>query len=389
MSPSRPSAPRAGSQRPRGWDAIIVGAGPAGSVAAIEAARAGARVLILDRTSFPREKACGDALPPAAVDLLRELGVRPPLVLVDRVTFVSPGGRAVSMPREPGIDGALVRRSSLDQALLSAAIEAGAIFRQSAVQGLLFGGRGEVVGVDTEHGEERAPVVLGADGATSIVARTLSSWRAPERTRSIALRGYVEVEGDDAELLLHFFADAQPAYGWFFPCGGGMANVGVFLSRSAYRARAMPLPALLRDYLDRPDLRARLRGGAATQLAAWQLPLFDPARPRVFPGALLAGDAGGFVNPFTGAGIYEAMVTGRAAATAILRAARRGDFGRRDLADYDRIWRQALGRAFSLGRLAQEGLTRAPQAMELAFPAAGVLPPVTRALSHWLFSTRG
>lgn len=370
------------------WDAIIAGAGPAGSVAAIDLARAGARVLILDRACFPREKACGDALPPAAVDLLRELRVRPPLVFVERVTFVSPGGRAVSMPRESGIDGALVRRSSLDHALLRAAIGAGAVFRQSAVRGLLFGRGGEVLGVDTEHGHERAPVVIGADGATSIVARSLSRWRAPERTRSIALRGYVEVEGDDPELLLHFFADAQPAYGWFFPCGGGIANVGVFLRRSAYTARERPLRALLADYLDRPDLRARLGAGSATQLAAWQLPLFDPTRPRVFSGALLTGDAGGFVNPFTGAGIYEAMATGRAAASTVLDAAGRGDFGRRSLAGYDRTWRRTLGRAFSFGRLAQEGLTLAPQAMEWAFPAAGVLPPFTRALSHWLFSTR-
>ncbi len=378
----------AGRGAPRPWDAIVVGAGPAGSVAALDLARAGARVLLLDRAAFPREKACGDALPPAAVDLLRELGVRVPLTLVERVTFVSPGGRTVSMPREAGVDGALVRRSKLDHALLRAAIEAGATFRQSAVTGLVRGGRGEVVGVDTGRGVERAAAVVGADGASSVVARALSSWRAPERTRSVALRGYVEVVGDEPELLLHFFADAQPAYGWFFPCGDGLANVGVFLRSSAYRARARPLPELLAEYLARPDLSARIRGEGAAQLASWQLPLFDPARPRVFDGALLAGDAGGFVNPFTGAGIYEAMATGRAAARAILRASRRGDFRRCGLAHYDELWRRTLGRALDLGRLAQEGLTLAPTAMELAFPAAGALPPLTRALSHWLFSTR-
>ena len=114
--------PRLPTEAPASWDAIIVGAGPAGSVAAIDLARAGARVLILDRAAFPREKACGDALPPAAVDLLRELGVAVPLVFAERVTFVSPGGRAVSMPREAGIDGALVRRARLDSALLEAAM---------------------------------------------------------------------------------------------------------------------------------------------------------------------------------------------------------------------------------------------------------------------------
>jgi geranylgeranyl reductase family protein len=374
------------------WDAIVVGAGPAGSVTAIDLARAGARVLILDRAAFPRDKACGDALPPAAVELLRALGLRLPLVFAERVTFVSPRGRQLSIQREPGIDGALVRRSILDHALLDKAIEAGAVFRRSAVEQLVLGRRGEVVGVESEHGPERAPVVIGADGATSIVARSLHSkpsYRAPDRARSLAIRAYVETPGScDGELFLHFFADAQPAYGWFFPCGDGRANVGVFLRRSTYQARRRSLRAIFDDYLARPELRARTHGRTPTELSSWQLPLFDRARPRVFAGALLIGDAGGFVNAFTGAGIYEAMITGRVAASTILAAAARGGFGVRGLARYDAAWQRELGRALVFGRVAQEGLSQAPWAMEWTFPALAELTPVKRILSHWLFSTR-
>ncbi|MCA9659593.1 MAG: NAD(P)/FAD-dependent oxidoreductase, partial [Myxococcales bacterium] len=275
-------------------------------------------------------------------------------------------------------------------ALLEAAIAAGAVFRQSSVEGLLFtdGPRQRVVGAATAHGDVRAPVVVGADGATSIVARSLGVSRLPERARSLAIRGYVEIDGGDAELLLHFFSEAQPAYGWFFPCGDGLANVGVFLRRSTYARRHRPLRALLGDYLGRPDVRRRIRGRAPLEVASWQLPLFDRGRPRVFPGALLVGDAGGFINPFTGAGIYEAMATGRAAAATILDAAARGDLGCRGLAPYNAAWEAELGRSLIFGALAQEGLTRAPWAMELAFPAAGALTPLTRVLSHWMFSTR-
>ncbi|MEZ4452921.1 MAG: geranylgeranyl reductase family protein [Nannocystaceae bacterium] len=375
---------------PAPWDAIVVGAGPAGSVAAFDLARAGARVLVVDRAASPRDKACGDALPPAALELLGALGVRVPVAIAERLTFVSPGGRSVSMPRLPGLDAGLVRRSILDHALLEAAIAAGATHRVSAVTGLLRGRRGEVVGVTTDRGPERAPVVIGADGATSIVARHLERRRPAERARSVAIRGYVELAGrDDGELFLHFFADAQPAYGWFFPAGEGLANVGVFLRTRVYEARGRPLRAILDDYLQRPELRARTGGRSPHSLASWQLPLFEPGRRRVFDGALLSGDAGGFVNAFTGAGIYEAMATGQAAATAALGAIARGDLSPAGLALYDEVWRAEIGRALHLGLLAQAGLTRAPWSMEWMFPAASAATPITSVLSRWIFSTRG
>lgn len=265
------------------------------------------------------------------------------------------------------------------------------MFRQSAVERLVLGRGGEVVGVESEHGCERANVVIGADGATSIVARSLrpASYRPPDRAQSLAIRAYVETPGGcDGELFLHFFADAQPAYGWFFPCGDGRANVGVFLRRSSYQARRRPLRKLLDDYLARPELRDRTHGRPATEHASWQLPLFDRARPRVFAGALLAGDAGGFINAFTGEGIYEAMTTGRVAAATILAAATRGGFGVDQLARYDAGWQRELGRALLFGRVAQAGLSRAPWSMEWTFPALAELTPVKRILSHWLFSTR-
>jgi geranylgeranyl reductase family protein len=369
------------------WDAIVVGAGPAGSVAASQLASAGLRVLILDRAEFPRDKACGDAVPPRGLQLMRELGVELPVTFAEKMIFVSPRGRSVTFRRAPGLDGGVVRRSILDAALLGVAVGRGAVHRTSAVAGLLRGKHGEVVGVTTAHGHEHAPIVLGADGATSIVARELGGSRSPSRCHSLAIRGYIEAPNQAPGVFhLHFFADEQPAYGWWFPTGDGRANVGVFVRRSVYTKRRVPLPAMLAEYLRRPELQSFAGGNTVTELSSWQLPLFDPDKPRIFDGALLAGDAGGFINPITGAGIYEAMATGQAAARIIQAALAAGDPSRRGLAGYDDAWQASLGKQLRVGRVAQTTLTRAPWMMDLLFPAVAAMGPLRCKLSGGLFA---
>ncbi|WP_240032836.1 geranylgeranyl reductase family protein [Micromonospora globbae] len=299
------------------FDVVVVGAGPAGSAAALAARRAGARVLLLDRADFPRDKACGDGIAAHALDVLDELGVPdavagyPPL---PALRLVGPGGGAVArrLPRP----AYTVPRTVFDARLVAAAVAAGAQLRRHTVRRVAQ--RADRVVLD---GEVAARVVVGADGAGSVVRRALGHPVNPDRHLALAIRGYAPALPGPPEQLIVTSGARWPAYAWSFPIGDGRANVGygeVLRSEPLTRAHLLDrLAALL------PDTDP----GTVEGLRAHHLPLSThrppPGRGRV----LLAGDALSLVNPFTGEGIFYALLSGLLAGTAAAgspdRAARR------------------------------------------------------------------
>lgn len=287
------------------WDLAVVGAGPAGAATAIGALRAepGLRVALLDRSDFPRDKSCGDGIAPHVLDLLEEAGVHG---IADGWTPVprlrlTRGG--LSADRDMARSTWVIPRAVFDHRLVQAAQDAGARLVRHRVRS-----------VD----ELTAAVVVGADGAQSVVRRTLAERPGP---MAVAIRGYAPVPADRAAAQVIVFDTArQPAYAWSFDRGDGLANVGYGV-----------LLGLRRHRPTRADLLGRLEAllpGATTDGTDWkghQLPLSDgrwrPGRGRV----LLAGDAAALVNPMTGEGIWYAVATGLAAGRATAEALAAGD----------------------------------------------------------------
>jgi menaquinone-9 beta-reductase len=307
------------------YDVAVIGAGPAGSVAAIELARAGARVALVDKARFPRDKACGDLIGPRGVQVLHDLGVSVPgATAVGEMRVVGPA-RSVRLPCFPGLTypgyALAVRRAVLDDTLSTAAADSGATSITGHAHAPLFAGAGELEGFQFEDGTRvRADFVIGADGATTRVGDVAGLVDRRRVLWGFAVRGYLE---HDVDLPTIVFWERQPGralpgYGWLFP-GPDSANLGVGIGTRHERSAAAAVTRELHPFVDHLYDRGLLRGQRREigRLGGWlKMGMVGtvPARG----GVLLVGDAAGLVNPLQGEGISQAMTSGRAAARAIV-----------------------------------------------------------------------
>lgn len=310
-------------------DIAVVGAGPAGSIAACAAARRGLTVALIDRSTFPRDKTCGDGIGPNAVRVLRDFGLDSVLEgrrRIASVTVFGPRGERSENPL-PRIAGKLtdvfvVPRLEFDEHLFRAATAAGA----ADFTGMRYLGMPESDGdartVELRDGSGvrstlRARLVIGADGAYSAVRKDLvgREQRNPEFW-GVAMRAYAkspDFEADGAagpSMLFEFSPELLPSYGWVFPVGGGTINVGVGLPFAQLRERGVEPRKLLAEFVER--LRERgvdigeLRGERGHQLpGVMGMPRLAHDR------AALIGDAASMINPVSGEGIAYSMTAAR------------------------------------------------------------------------------
>jgi geranylgeranyl reductase family protein len=340
-------------------DVIVVGGGPGGSVAAWDLARRGVDVMVLERRRFPREKVCGDYVEPRGLRIMEsmdclsqvEQSSPPPLPISRSATWVE------GVPRyrgpipfygaHPGLPphGYIVPRDRLDAILLEAAEEAGASIRQGAAVTAV---RASPVGVEVEassKGRERvlrAALVIGSDGANSVVARSAGLLDDDPRHIAVAQRAYAEgLDGEIGEAEFFFDLDLFPGYGWMFPMAEGRVNLGVGILSETRQRRGLHVPELFRQFV--AELRRIHPRAAALRLCAPPIggvvKTYGAAGPNHFDGGLLIGDAGSFVDPMTGEGITPAMESALLATSVVADALAEGRFDRRFLSAYERRFR--------------------------------------------------
>jgi menaquinone-9 beta-reductase len=308
------------------YDAVVVGAGPAGSVAALVLARGGARVALADKAAFPRDKACGDLIGPRGVQVLADLGVTvPDAGHGSDLLAVGPSGRRSRLPAFTGRSypghGIVVPRTAFDHALREAALAAGAVGVRARITAVDRDADGTVRAVLASDGQRLAGnVIIGADGALSPVAR-LAGMLDPEAALwGFAVRAYIPGAVPLPLLVLLESAPWRiyPGYGWLFPGADGQANVGIGVGMGGTR-HSVPL----RDDLDRFTALLRSRGDLGQEaepgpvIGGW-LRMGGTGTPPAAGNVLLAGDAAGLINPLQGEGIAPAMISGRLAAAAVL-----------------------------------------------------------------------
>lgn len=365
-------------------DLLVVGAGPAGSAAAIEACERGLDVLVIDRARFPRDKTCGDGLTAGALHRLEALGVDPrPLPTfqpVHDVVLRSPSDRHVELPLpSDGIHAAVVTRRELDAALLDAARGRGARVRDG-VGIVSLTSRDRVVATLSDGAEVHARHAVAADGHHSTVRRLLEPAPPPPvgaRGAWVAFRQYWKGVADP-RLWVLFEKHLLPGYAWVFPLPGGRANVGFgMLHEPGVTGR------VLHDRWEGFARGRRLRSAVGPHAEpegrprAWPIPgAFDPRRLAVGR-VVFAGDAAGVVDSMTGEGIAQALETGVLAARAV---AAGGPVGAR----YVSAVQRALGADLRLAAALQRVL-RSPARTRAAIRAAGWKPWTRRNFARWMF----
>lgn len=302
------------------YDLVVIGAGPAGAATAIEAARAGAEVIVFDKAPYGRDKVCGDGLTPRAVAALDELGIAlDDAHRIDGLRMIA-GSTVRELPwpessRFPP-NGAVWPRRRLDAALIDAAMEAGAtVVWESEALPILDGDR--VVGVMAGEKRVEAPLVVAATGAPGAVARMLGAERDPDEPFGLAIRTYAESpRHDDRHLeacltLRDEAGTAVPGYGWMFPAGDGTVNIGVGALSTMKNFKTLNLNTLLASYRHLVEDDWGL-GPNLERPRAWRLPM--SAQRRHGPGWVAVGDAAGLVNPMNGEGIDYGLESGMLAA---------------------------------------------------------------------------
>jgi geranylgeranyl reductase family protein len=308
-------------------DVAVVGAGPAGTAAAIALARAGRQVTLVDKARFPRDKICGDGLTAGALRLLERLGLDPATVpswqRVDDVVVRGPSGHEVTfpLPRGRGTYAAVARRTDLDDALVGLARAAGVkVLDGHAVTGAAEEPDGVVLAVDG-LGQVAAPFVVAADGMWSPVRKHLGLATPGYRGEWHAFRQYFTGVGPRAarELVVWFEPDLLPGYAWSFPLPGNRANVGFGIQRGGRVGRVQDMAGIWRELVDRPHLRAVLGPDARPEAPhrAWPIPARIDEAVLAGGRTLFVGDAAAATDPLTGEGIGQALLTGVLAAEAI------------------------------------------------------------------------
>jgi geranylgeranyl reductase family protein len=361
------------------YDIVIVGGGPAGSTAAVNLAGRGLNVLLIDKSAFPREKACGGGISyrifqrfPYLADTIRSV----PINSVRKVYLESPSGIPVVSERETALY-IMVRRCEFDSALLGHSARQGVEVRQGCrVTSLSVLPDG--VRIHTSGGERiETDLVIGADGVNSTVA-IKSGLRKGWGRHHVAIdmmeeTAYHHVSVDSTDTMYVFYGYGTGyGYGYVFPKREHV-NLGIGYRLDYYHDRVKQPPYTTHaGFFDRLRTKGVVQGTSQRQnFTPYVVPVGGPLSALSSDRVLLIGDAAGFVNGFTAEGIYYGMVSGEHAARVAAAAVRAGKFGRDVLRAYDRDCLAEIGAELALSVQVQKVLLGQPRLIDQIVAAAG------------------
>ncbi len=376
------------------FDVIIVGGGPGGSSSAAFLSKKGFKVLLLEKAKFPRDKTCGDAISGKSTSLLRALGIQEqiyekPHAEIHGVTFSSPSGAVVDITFDTAKGqrkgtGFVCRRYVYDNMLFeNAKKQENVTVKEQFMVTDLIQEKGFVKGVkgmnliSKKLFEFKAKMVIGADGATSIIATKLGLNKIDPLHQVIAIRAYYNGIADMKDNIeIHFIEDVMPGYFWIFPLEKGLANVGVGMITKDVKERSTNLEKSMFKAIQENPLfidrfkNAKLLGEVekwstpleqhdlnvqgGNNVKGWTLPLGSTKRKCYGNGFILVGDAASLIDPFSGEGIGNAMLSAKIGAEVIEKAFIKNDFSEEFFKQYSEILWAEIGPELKTSYLLQK-----------------------------------
>lgn len=362
------------------FDAIIVGAGPSGVTCAVELAKSGLQIALLDKATFPRDKTCGDAL---SLDVTNQLAWISKDLLSQFETFahkMPSYGVKIVAPNNIDIDipfiykgknkcGHICKRIDFDNFLFQFAKKQKNIhvFENTQVKKIVQNTDG--VSVETNQNSFESKIIIGADGAQSIVAKQLGNIKVDKKYYCAGLRVYYKNVIDfhkDNYIELHFFKGVLPGYLWIFKLPNNSANVGIGLRSDAISKKKINLKQTLQNLIKtHPRLKERFKNAEPSEtIKGYGLPLGSKKRTISGDRFLLTGDAASLIDPFSGEGIANAIRSGRVAASHLIKCFDENNFSAKFNLQYDKEIYRRMWKEFKISRTLQN-LSKYPWILNL------------------------
>ena len=344
-------------------DILIIGAGPGGAATALFLAKQGVSSVVVDKAAFPRDKVCGDALSGKVIEVLKKLD---PALVSDLnqhaeflgsygVTFVAPNGKDLRVPfkkeitAETAAPGFISRRIDFDNWLVNEVKKQKSIHLHENTELRKFERTDTGLRATSKSGEVfQAKLVVAADGAYSTFAKVIAGLKTEPAHNCFGLRAYYKnVSGLDHQnfIELHFLKDFLPGYFWIFPLPNGYANIGTGMRADVMHEKKINLKKEFERLIaTHPAIKGRFAHAEQIgEVKLHGLPLGSKKRTLSGDHYMLIGDAAMLIDPFTGEGIGNAMMSGMLAAQQAIACIKAKDFSTKTIAQYDktvydRLW---------------------------------------------------
>jgi len=358
-------------------EVLIVGAGPAGCATAFHLSKKQIPHILIDQASFPRDKICGDALSGKVVQelnridptFIQEIELKSDSFLPSYgVQFVAPNGNSVDIPFKTDLSkiknapGYISPRIVFDNFLISKINQGSTTLLENTSLEKIENMNDGISANLINHGDPiniKAKLIVGADGERSIIARQLGNYEPEDRHFCAGIRVYykgVKNLHQHNFIELHFLPEFLPGYLWIFPLPNGRANVGAGMLSSSVKRNNIGLRQKL-QYLLKNHPRFKMRFSEAEAegpIKGWGLPLGSKRRALSGDHFLLTGDAAAIIDPFTGEGIGNALVSGRHAADCIEKAINIQQYDKKVLSSYDKNLYSEIGAELRLSHTLQK-----------------------------------